>query len=187
LDKVVKPRWLDEQYQRAPAGGLAGSLFSLLVQLDRSNWTNLSSSALDERACSELFQLDDRNPIAGAEVLSLFGMCAAINPACADGRQIKALDSNLINKIAMTRKPSPQQSRITILQMQLWLGIRAIANFQPRQIKLQEYLGACMLAVVRANASHAQKTTGFNAQLLNWLETSEKNNWVLKDIDNLLL
>jgi transcriptional regulator with XRE-family HTH domain len=181
LDTVIKSRWLDEQYQRAPAGGLAGSLFSLLVQLDRSNWTKLSSSALDERAFSELLQLDDRNLSAGADVLSLFGMCAAINPACANGRQIKALSSNLINKIAMTREPSPQQSRITILQMQLWLGVRAIANLQHQPIQLQEYLGACMLAVVRANASHAQKTTGFNAQLLSWLETSERNNWVLKD------
>jgi transcriptional regulator with XRE-family HTH domain len=179
LDKVLMPEWLDRQYEKASAGSLAGAIFSLLVSLDQENWQKFALPALGERAWRELSRINGEDLEHCAEALSLFGMAYAINPDFARVRQFLPIGSQWMNRIILMSNPSPHQSRITIRQMQLWLGVRALVRLQAAPIKLEEYLGDCMLGVIRVSIPQAQKTGGFTSQLHNWLEASAKNDWIL--------
>ena len=177
LSRVVTTEWMDDQSQRASVGALAGSLFAILVHLDRTNWVRFASASLERRIDMELSRAIETKIEEYADVVSLLGVYCQL--AGAFHSSIKPITTKFLTQLILTREPAIGQTRVSILQLQLWLGIREVARLQEEPMRVPKKLGDTMQAVVQANAAHAEKTAELNAELMAWLEKSRSADWIL--------
>ncbi len=175
LDEVCSYRWLRNQMRRASVGSLAGSMFAL--------WGSLPTEQLRRFEKPLRMELEEPNKCrtgddsATAALLSLIGTASlfGIRPQKDVGRRCSSMSLDTI----VQKRHSAVVEQITALEVQLWLGLRAVASNCRAEGRVAASLGEAALERWRRSEPKSEKHQALNLVMIEWLERCAASGWKL--------
>jgi hypothetical protein len=178
LSLVATPDWLEKQYQSAEISTVLGALFWIAAEMRSSHWSRFLVPALSTKIEMALSNCSIGWPGHWPEALSLLGVFAALGGDTRSFSSYMWPDGNVLARLIAMRDSGPEQERITILQFQLWLGLREMARLSAHTIEVSPNIGERVLAKARANLPY---TGGgdLTKKLIAWLEDCARAGWIV--------
>jgi hypothetical protein len=170
--------WLAGQYKRCPPGPLAGALLSLWAYLDPETVKLFVQDSLAAR----LGQLTRRIPSAPIDersaILQLIGVCnlLAVVP---EPTAVPSLDTESIEQILQFATIPDDAEYLGHMQIQLWLGLRWIAQRLTQELRISPDIGNRTLELLRKVEPNTERQRSLQEGMITWMLCCRKNNWTL--------
>jgi len=183
LDRVATPDWLDGQMEYATAGGLAGSLLSLVTNLQPAQLTRFHRVALVRRVVHELSWQESPKAESLVAALSLLGALRAIG-LTSPAWEARWAGAGELAKALNQRAPDPDRTTIGPLQIQLWLGLREMAQWRDDVVAVPPNLADRILELWQATERYEAgvlppPVRALNAGMIAWLKRCRAAGWRL--------
>jgi hypothetical protein len=179
LTQVVTPDRLRTQYRNAEPLKLARSLFAIALHLDATHWSRFRTPSLVARMRMHLERCGPEDSERWVRALSLLGAFASIGGDVSEIEFHAWPNDPGLASIVGKREARSDQRRLTLDQMQLWLGLREMARIRVIPARVRPSVGDWILALARANVSSNENMARLNRGLIEWLDNCARQSWLL--------
>jgi hypothetical protein len=180
LAVVCNDDWLRSQVQQAYPGALAGTMFRVWSALTPDQLRHFQVDCVGQAMTNHVRLAVDRpNDLEGlATAISLIGV-ASILGFRPDPSTLRVLSCQPVDAIVIRRETSRDRNCVTVGEVQLWLGIRVLANAGFRQMRVNSARGDSVLRRWRAAETANEKYLSLNRSVIGWLEHCASKGWML--------
>ena len=178
LSAVATEAWVARSYTRLSEGPLAGALFALWGALDRRQLARFTTHSLTKILRQKLRNSLCQTGHQTAESLSLIGVGRLLGldiPAIA----LSKIDDRGVAKALDARMPKRSPPELGVLQAQIWLGIREVAQRRQRPLRIAPRTGEAFREMWLLADPINEKLRRLNQVMIAWLDGCAGAGWQL--------
>ncbi|MBZ5520734.1 MAG: hypothetical protein LAP21_00610 [Acidobacteriia bacterium] len=177
LRVVVTNSWLEEQYEFAHAGTIAGCLFAVWAYQKETVINHFFTGALGKRVAIEIKRLGrlKERDLAGA--IGLLGCCSLMVRTLPEPPQWPSPEQ--LQEEFRFLEEQIDSNQMAYVWVPLWLGLREIARLMPEEIQISHELGEGLLLLWRKSDSNLERHLQLNRIMVPWLERCSSSDWRL--------
>ena len=179
LDRCITPRWIISQYlsEQVSIGSLAAALASIAFNDSKAIRSYFRREALLIRLWREA-PSDSTDAETLGVWLQLLG-AASLLGRLRNAPHMSIIGSRRLSMILQFYAPRPEVNAIEHVQAQLWVGLREWCRLTSEQLAVEGYLAEVILDKYRNAVPKRPRIKITNDIMIQWLELSRSNEWVL--------
>jgi hypothetical protein len=181
LECVATGTFLDSQYQRASAGGLAGTLLGLAMMFEPDRRRRWLRESLRNRVGRELRDLRQDDTSAYRQILSLLGGAATLGVSMPT-MPVKWPEISRLAEVVQSPLPSANLIVADAARTTLWLGLREMARLTAEPVLVPPLLAEPILTLWEVHESTSDlpaHVRDLNNAMINWLRQCKAAGWQL--------
>lgn len=169
---------MNQQYDRASCGTLAGTLFSLWEHQNQSVLNHFLTDDLKTRIKRELKAMSMYNGRMFADRLQLIGCCDVLGIDIS-AFEVSLPDNSQLKAVIEFTDPVEGNHKFGLFYINLWIGLRAITRLSKQVVLIPSQAGQKILELWKKANVTTLKQERLNKLMINWLERCANNNWQL--------
>lgn len=175
---IANAEWLRVEYAQASSGALSAALFGLWCHQSQDIVGPFLTDELRQRVAQEAIRPPSSLPGENVAAISLVGVASLIglNPPTPPDAVFELAN---IEALLDWINPDRPNGVFGYIQIQAWLGLRAIARVGSHSVQVPPKVGRCFLTQWKQIEGQTPQQEALNSWMIGWLERCEREEWQL--------